>query len=717
MNNQATLDVFGELNIKQTGTGITNNAIFLQTNSVLNVHDGGKVNLLVGDTASGRSIHLNNNGAAIKVAGLFDNQTEDEVRIGNRGVRALLDIYDEGVFKTQGQLTITGYSTLKIDKDATAIVGKNFIMGDDNTFAARALVDGTLSVGGNFSVSDGYFRAFAADETADAAYKIGNTYFDFVAGEDSVITVGGNFSAGALHYGVRGAFLSFAGDTEVTGSMSISGLNASPAGTAPALLVVEKTGTFTVKNTASAANALFISNDARLEVKGRMDVTGLTNLNWGSVLVDGGTFKTTTLTHNANGSSIWLKDGGMLAVTGSSSLDYGNALRTLMATGTVQFANADYLPTRTPGDTANFDKAYNQTLYLADNYVFKAVGAATVYANIDANNKNGAIINFANETTAGNLAFFGTLSNYAANQSVVVNNNLNVSGGFGKLTLDDVSIKATNTLTTFTFNNASADNTTEIKGAITGAGVTTGSAAVAFDGGTFHLTGDGSSYNGTTSVNTGTVLLVESNYTGATGNWTVHGKADTIPGATLGGHGKIGGHTTIKEDGRLLLQGAEFHGGLLVETNARLNIATGGETPDLIVGNLKTLEFGDSIVLELGGTEEDWLYDGMQLNDGLTLFFIDLKSGASLAAINQTSQEEQYLMDVFVSLDIDFELEVYNSLARGGFPTLQLGYQQMGDDLARVYVAGLYSIPEPSTWLLLGLGTAVLVIFRRRKKD
>jgi len=493
-------------------------------------------------------------------------------------------------------------------------------------------------------------------------------------------------------------------------------------------------------------NAFYINNGARLNIEqgGVVIASGPSTFRSGAIVnvsgdfrsngitrfdgannkltVDGGTFVTTTLlgadtastvpvasAHTANtiavNNEIWLKDGALFAVTSTADLNFDNANKILKATGTVQFANyfsdVDYAPVKDAFGNRVFDKTKNKTLVLANGYTFRAAGAATVYANIDAANTAGGSINFANDgATIGNLAFAGLLS-AAGDNSHTFNNQLAAGG---KLTFDDVAIlNAAAAGQTFTFVNATAGNTTEIKGTIFNSKAKDTSDSVkgslAFSGGTFILSGNnagGSVYKGDTTVATGTTLLVNNDYRGAKGAWNV------ASGAKLGGKGTVGGLTTITSGAVLLADRLTFTGGLNLGE-------AGGKTVQAMLGDMVTIADDSDLTWggAAGGVKIDLAGTGWQFGKGHYLLF-DLSEAGDFDGTLLAGSMVDYTT---------FTVENMAALDEANMSIGDLGIFYDADGktfgVRGLYIMGI--IPEPSTWLLLGTGVAFAVIFRRRK--
>lgn len=204
-------------------------------------------------------------------------------------------------------------------------------------------------------------------------------------------------------------------------------------------------------------------------------------------------------------------------------------------------------------------------------------------------------------------------------------------------------------------------------------------------------------YNGTTTVNAGTLLVDGSIGAGAVA---------VNSGATLGGSGTVNGAVSVNAGGTLAPGSSP---GILTVNNSlsvvegaisfELNGATAGTGYDQV------LLTGASAALTLTGTTN------LQLTLGFTptlnsLYFLVNNTGSSTA-----------ISGAFTQLN-----GVATTLTQGS--SFFLGGQEFlisytGDSAGNTFTGGndltLQAVPEPTTWALIGLGLGVLLLARRRQ--
>ena len=255
---------------------------------------------------------------------------------------------------------------------------------------------------------------------------------------------------------------------------------------------------------------------------------------------------------------------------------------------------------------------------------------------------------------------------------------------------------------TLTVNTAAGQSYTFGAGTAANSGLLAGSLALMKSGTGTQVLGGDNTYTGITTVSAGE-LRVNGNQSLATGNVTV--AAD----ATLSGSGTIGGATTI--NGRhnpgsspgvqSFNSGLTYNAGAVVNWELTGNTATGRGTvfDGINLLGASNVNFAGATALNLvfnqassvdwansfWGENQSWLvYD---LNGGVTQNFENL-------ALNTQNWAD--------SLDNEF------NLVRAG---ASFSLSQTGEDIFLVY-----TVPEPSTWLLLAFGAGALTVRSLRRR-
>lgn len=230
------------------------------------------------------------------------------------------------------------------------------------------------------------------------------------------------------------------------------------------------------------------------------------------------------------------------------------------------------------------------------------------------------------------------------------------------------------------------------------------------------------SYTQGTKISAGTLILTENGSlgTGAVVNEAslvfAHDSEQTFTNAVSGN-----GTVTKTGAGRLKINAANgFQASELIVSNGRLDFLgtmTGGITlsantifsPGNSVGTADingtfTLESGATLLLEVDGSQSDLLKaSSFDVASGI----IDLQMGAY-----QPGRKYAIIQNKSGDFGEDFDVDFWTSLLS---PTVE-DYWKLSVENDTVYVTiDANAIPEPSTWLLLVLGTAGLLYWRKKK--
>jgi autotransporter-associated beta strand protein len=211
--------------------------------------------------------------------------------------------------------------------------------------------------------------------------------------------------------------------------------------------------------------------------------------------------------------------------------------------------------------------------------------------------------------------------------------------------------------------------------------------------GTWNLSG-ANSYTGATTVTAGTLLINGS---------TNSGSAVTVQSAgTLGGNGTVGG--TVSVSGKI----AAGNSIGTLSTGALTLTSTG--TLDNELGRSGVTPVSDLVVVTGSVTLDNnlqlTLYGGLNNPVENDLFFLINNDGADA------------ISGVFTKLNT-----VTTTLTQGSqftWNSQQWKISYTADYAGQTFTGGndlaLQVVPEPSTWLLLGLGLTTMIVFRHRRQ-
>ena len=267
----------------------------------------------------------------------------------------------------------------------------------------------------------------------------------------------------------------------------------------------------------------------------------------------------------------------------------------------------------------------------------------------------------------------------------IQDNNVTVAGLSGAGSGGNVVNSGSNARTlTLDFNSSSQT----YEGRLQGTGTAANLSLVKNGNGTqTFATSSVASYTGTTSVNAGT-FQVDGNFSAATGAVSV------ASGATLAGSGTIGGATTL---------------------NSGAILAPGNSPGILTFGSSLAFNDGSDIRMEINGTTRGTEYDGINVT-GL------LSYGGNLTlTFGQTFSAGSYTFNLFNS---GSQSGSFNAITLAGSYTGSLlnnsgiwsgssGLDSFEFSQSNGLLSLTVAVPEPGTWVLLGIAASFL-LWRRR---
>ncbi|MCA0014763.1 autotransporter-associated beta strand repeat-containing protein [Mesorhizobium sp. B292B1B] len=701
-NRQFTLDTAGG-GLDASGTGAIN---FTSTAAIT---------LLGTDTARTLTLGGTNTGNNSLAAQITDNGT---------GKTALTKTGTGTWVLTNASSTYTGVTTisggvLAVDKLAdggqassigmSAKDASNLVIGSGSTLRYTGTGDTTdrlftLSTGTSFIESSGS-GAIVFSNTGSAAYTgSGNRTLALGGTNTGLNTMGGTIVDGpggttTLAKNDSGTWAltgnnTFTGNTVVNNGNLMIG-NGGTTGNAGAgnVIVANATSTlsfnrsdpFNFTGTLSGlGNIAQIGTGTTVLTSAGNTIGGTTNVNAGTLQVNGGLTSTGGITVNAG--TLQSNGGGAAITTPTIAMNAGSKL--IVGGGTIQAAGGTQtlFAGGTGGATINITGGTllgNGTLGAGGNTVNLTAGSL---------NTGAAALNLGSGSDTLLLSGFATIAGVgvdggAGTDSLQVSTTLNrtldgaqIAGfesldkqGTATLTLTgNHSYSAGTTVTQGTLqigNGATAGSLTtptvvnngtlafNLNSAYSFAGAISGTGAVNKLGtGTTTLTGT-NSYTGATNVNAGT-LLVNGNQAGATGQTSV------ASGATLGGTGTIGGSVTVADGGTLSpgdagsVPGALTINGNLALGNSNLNVdfgqanIPGGAFNDLIdIGGNLTLDGTLNVTQSPGGTFGPGVYrifnyGGSLADNGLNVsdpnYFVQTAVDKQVNLVNSTGLTLSY---------------------------------------------------------------------------
>ncbi len=324
-------------------------------------------------------------------------------------------------------------------------------------------------------------------------------------------------------------------------------------------------------------------------------------------------------------------------------------------------------------------------------------------------------------------AHFSNSNAFAATTDLTVNgrmrmgnlgsavNSQTVASLVGSGTIDSGQGSGAN-LATLTVNGGVATGTSTFSGVIENGAF--GAVGVTKDGSTTQILSGANTYTGQTLVSAGTLIINGSHVDGAavTGQGygsTLSGHFQVAGGAALAGTGRIAGNNSQTNSNMVLVQNG---GSIAPGSNGIESLVLDGANMTGTSNRVLNMAGGASFTFELGGngasadTIDFWNFSGgdVLLNSNA----INLTLSGPQVAGTYTVSLFQFYSDSGVTLTsggITTGLTI-GTLGAGISGTPTLSYNSGGSTIDLTYTV----VPEPGTWVLVGLGSMALVLRRRR---
>jgi autotransporter-associated beta strand protein len=661
--------------------------------------------------SSSRSIVIGSNGATINASGLGDNgvQTFSGLISGNGGltIAANGSVNSDGdnSMILSGSNTYTGTTTItagvvRASSDAafgnaanTLVLngGGLYVSNDSSTTINRAIQLG--SGGGTFRTAE-YYQTFQTNYPFGDIFhwfpdvSVANTY------QSGVLTLNGSISGSGNLKIVEGGVVnlnasnSFSGETGFnnTGLGNGSTLNLNNVN---ALL----NSTLNINSEDNATVNFAVAGTNTYNIGG---LKGSGNVGFGSnIFAVGGNDQSTTYSGSLSGAGGLIKTGeGTLTLSGNNSYSGG----TTISGGALIIGNGASSGSIAGNVVDNGTLIFNRTGSIAFAGVISGsgdllqTGTGTTTLS-SSNNFSGATRVIAGKINLGNAN--------ALSQSTLVldpsdSGSIGFTGG-SALTYNLGGLGGSRNLSLGSNSLAVGSNgqNTLYSGSLSGSGSLTKTGS-----GELNLTGS-NNYTGGTAVNSGTLRV----------NGSVTGNVSVASGAVLGGSGVIAGNTEISGThspgnspgiqtfgGNLTYQpGATMLWQLADNTTINSPLAF----DQVIVGGNLNFNGGTSLVLSFNdvGSLVNWTDSLWSSNQSWTIYQV---SGSTTGLTNLS------LADYYALLDASGNS--FGSTLTGA----SFSIKQSGQDVVLEYNAA--SVPEPSTYVLFGLGALALVIAYQRKR-
>ncbi|MEG1452861.1 MAG: autotransporter domain-containing protein, partial [Brevundimonas sp.] len=530
--NGSALGVYGQ------GTATVIGAVDLQDNTTLSIHAGTNTPAL---TAGNMAI---GNGTAFNLSG-----------IGSASQLPLTLISTtNGISGDFANVTIGGfngpvdYMTLNTRKSAD---GLNYLADYSLSWtASNNLAHGTFTLS---RATDNFNLDVALGDQAANADWDGTSLTKAGAGTlilsaDNTYTGGTTISRGTLQLGDGGSTGSVLGNIANNGTLSINRSNALTLDgiiSGNGALVQNGTGTLTLNGTNTYNGGTTIRS-------GEISIAQDSALGSGALMLDGGllsvtnSFNFSNLVNLAQNGRLNVASGQTLGltgvVTGSGALVL-DGVGTLTLTGTNTYSGGTVIEngTLSVSQDANLGQADGALSFKGGGLQITGTGFASTNRNItlDINTGGLDIVEAGHSFTVnGNIAGPGNVLKRGAGTLVLTGQN-----SYGRLRIENGKVVANSASLGSIADLAFASSALSLSDTGNGlyAGTVTGAGKLSLDGfGTVLLTGNSSTFNGTTALNSGRLLVGNS-----AGQGSLGGTFNVLSGATLGGSGTIGSGSTV----------------------------------------------------------------------------------------------------------------------------------------------------------------------------
>lgn len=595
-------DLFGTLST--SGTIASNNALQVETGSAIvgNIANNGGITFVNSDNHSLAGVISGNGGLTVQGSGSVNLQginTYTGATTLNGGTLALSG---NGSVAMSSYVLVGKSSTLDISGTSngtsiTTLAGSGKVVLGNQTLTLTGAMDtykGVMSGTGGFALSGGGEEFTGANTyTGGTTINSGNLLLGNGGTAGSItgdvvdnghlvfyrldaISFGGNISGNGALVQQGAGTLTLTGNNQFSGGTQINhgGIAISNSGALGSGRVSMATGT----QLTFGADGLALANTFSMSGAASIDVANGQNATLGGVIGD-----------NASAGSLQKIDAGTLTLTGVNTYTGG----TVISGGTVSVSSDNNLGASTGGLVLNggtlqinghtFNSTTRALSITALGSGLDIVDAANTFTLSQAISGSGGLV----LSGAGTLVLSGA-NTYGGNTTIDSGSTLQLGDG-GSIAhgITDNGTLVFNHRDAFNAGNAISGNGTLIQ---------QGSGSVT-------LSGDDSTFTGTTTVANGSLFVGS-----LTSNTTLGGNVVVNNGATLGGFGTISGNVNL-QSGAIVTPGGSS-GTLTV--NGNLSAAQGSvlnETYDIPGANLRT--FGSGSSLRVGG---DLALNGVTLN-------------------------------------------------------------------------------------------------------
>ena len=717
--NSVSLSNFGVLGTNNYVLSLSNNALWVirnapttyLTNGGTNTISGATnaTNLVVGNGTGGNTVNLTTNTTVTvnEVLALGSgNSSTNTVNVsgGSLTVTNALVVGDSGssnslIISNGGSVNVnSGGGSSYIGFQSNSSNNSIVISGTNSSLGATTLTIGAAGSGNSLTVSNAGSLSSAGLILGASSESSSNSLTVTAGGTVSntgTVIVGDNGSGNSLSVSNGGSVVTAStivanGSSSSNNSVTVSGAGSLLSNSASVIVgnvgsgntlvvsnggsVVSATGTVGAAATSSNNSVLITGTGSSWSNSGTLYVGGDTNAgNSGQgtlTVTDGGTVSASAIVLASQTGSAGTLNVGTYGANGDAGTFSAPSVVFGQGSGTLNFnqGNATTFSPALSGSGSVNQLGTGTTILSGDNSGFTgsiAIENGSLQAGSLAALGNNASVSLAN--TAGATLNLNGYNNSIGSLSGGGSTGGNVTLGSGTITIGGNNINSTYT------------------GTISGNGGLTMSGT-----GTQTLSGS-NSYTGTTAVSSGTLQI------SSTG--TITSTTTSIQsGGTLVNNGSVAGTTTVQSGGTLAGNGGSFNnltlnGGSALKWNISDASGTAGTGWDLLNANnidLSTLSSTNQLTINILGAPVNFL-----AQDYTFQFF------------NVTGLTTGFDFNNFV---IDASgLTLDPSTTGGTWSVVQLNSPTAG-------LALTYTVPEPSTYVLLGLGALALVIAYRRSR-